>query len=148
MFECSFFLSNGCMAQRGRCPGGRPSVSANKRVLNAYYSVLKWQLYKPSMNTEYEQQFPRECRYLYWRVQWHPAKINKCGDNPKIVGVGRRLSESLEQGLVMAPPRARMTNDRSTGVAINVKLAGVGTSRRLLRYRPQAAADYADCAVK
>ena len=64
------------------------------------------------------------------------------------MGVGRRLSESLEQGLVMAPPRARMTNDRSTGVAINVKLAGIGTSRRLLRYRPQAAADYADCAVK
>ena len=30
--------------------------------------------------------------------------------------MGRRLSESLEQGLVMAPPRARMTNDRSTGV--------------------------------
>ena len=48
----------------------------------------------------------------------------------------------------MAPPRARMTNDRSTGVAINVKLAGIGTSRRLLRYRPQAAADYAYCAVK
>ena len=64
------------------------------------------------------------------------------------MGVGRRLSESLEQGLVMAPPRARMTNDRSTGVAINVKLAGIGTSRRLLRYRPLAAADYADCAVK
>ena len=38
--------------------------------------------------------------------------------------------------------------DRSTGVAINVKLAGIGTSRRLLRYRPQAVADYADCAVK
>ena len=57
------------------------------------------------------------------------------------MGVGRRLSESLEQGLVM-------TNDRSTGVAMNVKLAGIGTSRRLLRYRPQAAADYADCAVK
>ena len=70
------------------------------------------------------------------------------GDNPKIVGVGRRLSESLEQGLVMAPPRARMTNDRSTGVAINVKFAGIGTSRRLLRYRPLAAAYYADCAVK
>ena len=64
-----FFLSDGCMAQRGRCPGGRPSVSANKRVQHAYYSVLKWQLYKPSMNTEYEQQSPRECRYLYWRVQ-------------------------------------------------------------------------------
>ena len=75
-------------------------------------------------------------------------KSNKCGGNPKIVGVGRRLSESLEQGLVMAPPRARMTNDRSTGVAINVKLAGIGTRRRLLRYRPLAAADYADCAVK
>ena len=37
---------------------------------------------------------------------------NKWGDNPKIVSVGRRLSGSLEQGLVMAPPRARMTNDR------------------------------------
>ena len=48
----------------------------------------------------------------------------------------------------MAPPRARMTNDRSTGVAINVKLAGIGTSGTLLRYRPQAAADYAYCAVK
>ena len=32
----------------------------------------------------------------------------------------------------MAPPRARMTNDRSTGVAINVKLAGIGTGRRLV----------------
>ena len=41
-----------------------------------------------------------------------------------------------------------MTNDWFTGVAINVKLAGIGTSRRLLRYRPQAAADYADCVVK
>ena len=41
-----------------------------------------------------------------------------------------------------------MPNDRSTGVAINVKLAGFGTSRRLLRYRPQAAADDAYCAVK
>ena len=28
----AFFLSHGCMAQRGRCPGGRPSVSANKRI--------------------------------------------------------------------------------------------------------------------
>ena len=28
----TFFLSDGCMAQRGRCPGGRPSVSANKRI--------------------------------------------------------------------------------------------------------------------
>ena len=64
-----FFLSDGCMAQRGRCPGGRPSVSAKKRVQHAYYSVLKWQLYKPSMNTEYDQQSPRECRYLYWQVQ-------------------------------------------------------------------------------
>ena len=43
----------------------------------------------------------------------------------------------------MALPRARMTNDRSTGVAINVKLAGIGTSRRLLRDRPLAAAYYA-----
>ena len=77
-----------------------------------------------------------------------PAKFQQMCNNPKIVGVGRRLSESLGQGLVMAPPRARMTNDRSTGVAINVKLAGIGTSRRLLRYRPLAAADYADCAVK
>ena len=74
-------------------------------------------------------------------------------DKPTNVGtiqrlVGRRLSESLEQGLVMAPPRARMTNDRSTGVAVNVKLAGIGTGRRLLKYRPLAAAYYADCAVK
>ena len=47
----------------------------------------------------------------------------------------------------MAPPRARMTNDRSTGVAVNVKLAGIDTDRRLLKYRPLAAAYYADCAV-
>ena len=33
---------------------------------------------------------------------------------------GRGLPESLEQGLVMAPPRARMTNDRSTGVGGSV----------------------------
>ena len=50
--------------------------------------------------------------------------------------MGRRLSESLEQGLVMAPPRARMTNDRSTGVAGEVKLAGIGTGRRLLENKP------------
>ena len=61
------------MAQRSRCPGGRPSVSANKRIHDVYYSVVKWQLYKPSINTEYDQQSPRECRYLYWRVQQHPA---------------------------------------------------------------------------
>ena len=53
-----FFLSDGCMAQRSRCPGGRPSVSANKGI-HAYCSVVKWQLYKPSMNTEYDQQSPR-----------------------------------------------------------------------------------------
>ena len=46
--------------------------------------------------------------------------------------MGRRLSESLEQGLVMAPPRARMTNDRSTGVAARVNLTVIGTVRRLL----------------
>ena len=27
--EILLFLSDGCMAQRGRCPGGRPSVSSN-----------------------------------------------------------------------------------------------------------------------
>ena len=54
-----FFLSDGCMAQRSRCPGGRPSVSANKRIHDAYYSVVKWQLSKPSINTEYDQQSPR-----------------------------------------------------------------------------------------
>ena len=64
-----FFLSNGCMAQRCRCPGGRPSVSANKGIHDAYYSIVKWQLYKPSMNSEYDQQSPRERRYRYWRVQ-------------------------------------------------------------------------------
>ena len=73
---------------------------------------------------------------------------NKWGDNPKIVGVGRRLSGSLEQGLVMAPPRARMTNDRSTGVATNFKLAGIGTGRRLLGNKPLDAAYNADCTLK
>ena len=48
----------------------------------------------------------------------------------------------------MAPPRARMTNDRSTGVAGKVKLAGIGTGRRLLENKPQDAAYNADCAVK
>ena len=66
----------------------------------------------------------------------------------KDCSVGRRLSESLEQGLVMAPPRARMTNDRSTGVAGKVKLAGIGTGRRLLENKPLDAAYNADCAVK
>ena len=51
-YQDTFFLSNGCMAQRGRCPGSRPSVSANKRIHDAIYSVVKWQLYKPSINTE------------------------------------------------------------------------------------------------
>ena len=41
--DTQFFFSNGCMAQRGRCPGGRPSVSANKGIHDAYYSVVKWQ---------------------------------------------------------------------------------------------------------
>ena len=44
------------------------ALAANKRIHDAYYSVVKWQLYKPSINTEYDQQSPRECRYLYWRV--------------------------------------------------------------------------------
>ena len=48
----------------------------------------------------------------------------------------------------MAPPRARMTNDRSTGVAVKVKLAGIGTGRRLLGNKPLDAAYNADCAVK
>ena len=64
-----FLCPDGCMAQRGRCPDGRPSVSANKRIHDADDSVVKWQLYKPSKNTEYDQQSPRECRYSYWRVQ-------------------------------------------------------------------------------
>ena len=136
------------MAQRSRCPGGRPSVSANKRIHDAYYSVVKWQLYKPSINTEYDQQSPRECRYLYGESNSIQQLNNKWGGNPKIVGVGRRLSGSLKQRLVMAPPRARMTNDRSTGVAVKVKLAGIGTGRRLLGYKPLDAAYNADCAVK
>ena len=40
----------------------------------------------------------------------------------------------------MAPPRARMTNDRSTGVAVRVKLAGIGTCRRLSGNKPLDAA--------
>ena len=32
----------------------------------------------------------------------------------------------------MAPQRARMTHDLSIGVAVKVKLAGIGTCRRLL----------------
>ena len=44
-------------------------LSALTKEFDAYYSVVKWQLYKPTMNTEYDQQSPRECRYLYWRVQ-------------------------------------------------------------------------------
>jgi len=104
-------------------------LSALTKEFDAYYSVVKWQLYKPARNTEYDQQSPRECRYLYCESNSIQQLNNNCGDNPKIVGVGRRLSGSLEQGLVMAPPRARMTNDRSTGVAVRVKLAGIGTGK-------------------
>ena len=125
--RCTFFLSDGSMAQRGRCPGGRPSVSANKRIHDAYYSVVKWQLYKPSKNTEYDQQSPRECRYLYWRVQWHPAIKQQVGGQSKACRCGAPAFRVVREGLVMAPPRARMTNDRSTGVAVKVKLAGIGT---------------------
>ena len=75
-------------------------------------------------------------------------KNNNWGNNPEIVGVGRRLPESLEQGLVMAPPRARMTNDRSTGVAARVNLTIVGTGRRLLETNPPDAAYNASCAAK
>ena len=48
----------------------------------------------------------------------------------------------------MAPPTARMTNDRSTGVAVKVKLAGIGTGGRLLGNKPLDAAYNAYCAVK
>ena len=128
------------MAQRGRCPGGRPSVSANKRIHNAYYSVVKWQLHKPSSIQNMISSLPESAVIRIGESKSIQQLINKGGDNSKIVGVGRRLSESLEQGLVMAPPRARMTNDRSTGVAEKVKLAGIGTGRRLLENKPQDAA--------
>ena len=66
---------------------------------------------------------------------WHGA--------PRFLSLAR-----CRQGLVMAPPRARMTNDRSTGVATKVKLAGIGTGRRLLGNKPHDAAYNADCALK
>ena len=47
----------------------------------------------------------------------------------------------------MAPPRARMTNDRSTGVAVRVKLAGIGIGKTVGN-KPLDAAYNADCAVK
>jgi len=78
-------------------------------VLNieAIVSVLKKQLYTPSINTELN---------LPESAVNGPTTKQQMGYNPKIAIVGRLLSESLEQGLVMAPPKACMTNDRSTGV--------------------------------
>ena len=114
------------MAQRGRCPGGRPSISANKRIRCILFcsKVATVQaIYEHRIRSAVSQRVPLsvlECPIA-------SSNYNNCGDNLKIVGVGRRLSGSLEQGLVMAPPRARMTNDRSTGVAVGVKLAGIGT---------------------
>ena len=61
--------------------------------------------------------------------------------------MGRRLSESLEQGLVMAPPRARMTNDRSTGIAVKgnwLALARVGDCYQM----SLMVASNANCSVK
>ena len=111
-----------------------------KEFTNAYYSVVKWQLYKPSSIQNMISSLPESAVIGIGESNSIQQLINKGGDNSKIVGVGRRLSESLEQGLVMAPPRARMTNDRSTGVAVKVKLAGIGTGRRLLENKPQDAA--------
>ena len=37
-------------------------LSALTKEFDAYYSVVKWRLYKPALNTEYDQQSPRECR--------------------------------------------------------------------------------------
>ena len=36
-------------------------LSALTKEFDADYSVVKWQLYKPAMDTEYDQQSPREC---------------------------------------------------------------------------------------
>ena len=117
------------MAQRGRCPGGRPSVSANKRIRCRLFcsKVATVQAsYEHRIRSAVSQRVPLICIGESNSIQ---QLNNNCGDNPKIVSVGRRLSGSLEQGLVMAPPRARMTNDRSTGVAVRFKLAGIGTGK-------------------
>ena len=79
----------------GRCPVGRPSVSTNEITIEASVFCIEM----TTVHAIYE----------------HRIKL-VVPHNPKIAGVGRRHSESLEQGLV-APPRARMTNNRSTGVA-------------------------------
>ena len=81
-----FFLSDGCMAQRGRCPGGRPSVSANKRIHNAYYSVVKWQLYKPSSIQNMISSLPESAVIRIGESNSIQQLINKGGDNSKIVG--------------------------------------------------------------
>ena len=48
----------------------------------------------------------------------------------------------------MAPPRARMTKDGSSGVAIKIKLAGIGTGGRLSGNKPLDATYNAYYAVK
>ena len=49
---------------------------------------------------------------------------------------------------MMAPPRARMTKDRSSSVAVKVKLAGIDTGGRLLENKPLDTTYNAYCAVK
>ena len=65
--------------------------------------------------------------------------------------MGRRLSESLEQGLVMARPRARMTNDQSTGIVAMVfvwnKFNYDWHGWKTVKNKPHQAAHNASCVV-
>ena len=84
-------------------------LSALTKEFDAYYSVEKWRLYKPAMKTEYDQQSQRVPLICIGESNSIQQLNNNCGDNPKIVSVGRRLSGSLEEGLVMA--HAESTHD-------------------------------------
>ena len=103
------FLSGCCMAQRGRCPGGRPSVSANKKL-----SVSReWQLYRPVVKIQYiNKQSPESAEHGVGLANGKPTTVGAAICNFEKVRC--RFPRTIEQGLE-APPRARMTNVRETG---------------------------------
>ena len=98
------------MAQRGRCPGGRPSVSANKGIHDANYSGVKWPRLEPkwlrltSINTSRligpHQSTPLTCHSLKHCAHspFHPqgftayCTISNISNTVKAIGIGGTAS--------------------------------------------------------
>ena len=102
----------------GRCPGGRPSVSANYKTIEASgFCIEMTTVYAICKQQNNPSSLP-ESAFDYF-VEVEATNPTTAYQNvPQSVdceGGGHRNPASLEQGLVMAPPKARMSNDRSTG---------------------------------